>query len=460
MPFDVRVLTVPTGAAEVRFADVDGDKKAEILLLSHQPVTGQPDAASLTVIHGDGAVRTVSLGNRPMFLTTAPSIGGAPGTGLWGLGASSWQVWSGDRFVAGAAIASPLGQLGRATPEFAQLTYRIFPGAAARIAWSHGKYLCTLTPAGSATDSSCGSVPAPARGELSATWSEGGQVLATVLTPPPLSVNDADGDGVADLLIPDGKTLAVYYSAAGSTTATHAIGARAASWALPIDLAPDTAPREKGKVRRDVSAVWFDDVDADKRVDLSLLRYVTDGSFFGATAELLYAHGNGAGFAAVQTTPLPSAAFAAQLVDVDGDGDKDVTAVLVDVSMGNLARGLLSHVVRAELSVLRFEAGRFNAPAPIHTVSFPLDSPDGFHVDYSHDIDGDKRIDLVIAESGEVRVDKGTSGATEATPRWSVPMDVPEGDGTLLTADLDNDGRAEVIVWGKTSGKLSILRAR
>jgi hypothetical protein len=280
-------------------------------------------------------------------------------------------------------------------------------------------------------------------------------LLATVLTPPPLSVCDADGDGTSDLLIPDGKSLAVYYSTPNTT-----IGARASSWALPVDLAPDTTPREKGKLRHDVSDVWFDDMDGDHRVDLGLLRYITDGSFFGATAELLYARGSGAGFAAVQTTPLPSAAFAAQLVDVDGDGDKDVSAVLVDVSMGNLARGLLSHVVRADLSVLRFDAGRFNAPTPVHTVSFPLDAPDEFHLDFSHDVDGDKRIDLVIAESGEVRVYKGTAGATEATPRWSIPLDVPEGDDTLLTADLDNDGRAEVIVWGKTTGKLSILRAR
>ena len=454
---------MPTGAAEVRFADVDGDQKAEILLLSHQPVPGQPDSASLTVIRGDGAVKTVSLGNRPMFLTPAPTTKGAAGAGLWALGASSWQVWSGDRFSAGAAIASPLGQLGRATPEFAQLAYTVFPGAAARIAWSQGKYLCTLTPAGSTTDTPCGSILAPARGELNATWSQGGQVLATVLTPPPLSVSDADGDGIADLLLPDGKTLAVYYSAAASpsgSTQGPTIGARGANWALPVDLAPDTTPRAKNQVRREVSGVWFDDIDGDRRVDLGVLRYVTDGSFFGATAELLYARGNGAGFAAVQTTALPSAAFAPQMVDVDGDGDKDLVTVLVDVSMGNLARALLSRVVRAELSVMRFDAGRFSAPSAMRTVSFPLDSPDGFHVDFSHDIDGDKRIDLVVAEEDEVRVYKGAAGATESTPRWSLPIDVPEGDGTLLTADLDNDGRAEVIVWGKATGKLSILRAR
>ncbi len=446
MPLAVDSIPVPTAIAEVRFADVDGDGVDEILLLSHGTVTGQPDSASLTVVNASTrAVRTVVLGNRPMFLSPAP----AGSSGLWALGATAWERWSVDHFEKAEAVTSPLGQLGRATPTFAELTKGVFPGEPARIAWSAGKYTCTRveSPAGT-----CGSVSAPARGQLQPSWQQGGQVLAATLTPPPLSVTDADGDGLADLLMPDHATMAVYFS--GPT----AIGARAATWGLPVDLQPPEGPRQKGETKREVGDAWFDDLDGDHRVDLAAMRYVTNGSFFGATAEFLFAKGTGSGFGALQTVPFPSAAFGAHLVDIDGDGDKDVVTGLVDIGMRNLATALVSHVVRADLVLLRNNAGVFAAPSPLHGVSFPLDQPDAFHVDFQGDVDGDHRVDLVAAEDGRVSVYRGTASGMEAAAGLSAELVVPQGDGTLVTHDLNHDGRAEIIAWGKDAGKVWILR--
>ncbi len=447
-------VPVPAGVAEVRFADIDGDGVDEILLLSRQPVPGQPDEASLTIVKspasGQPSAQTRALGNRPLFLAPAPEGAG----GLWALGASSWQTWSGGQFVPGSAIASPLAQLGRATPTFAEMAKTVFPGAPARLAWSQGAYVCERTGEGGAT-TSCGSIPAPARGELAPSWNEGGQVLGTTLTPPPLSVTDADGDGIADLLLPDHDTLAVYLSAA------DAIGARAASWAVPIDLDPPDGPRTKGSTRREIGSVWLDDFDGDHKVDLGVVRYVTNGSFFGATAEWLYARGTGAGFGAVQTVAMPSAAFGATLVDIDGDGHKDLVTGLVDVGMRNLASALVSHVVHADLAVLRYGAGPdggYGPPVALHSVSFPLDQPQAFHVDFQGDVDGDHHIDLVAAEDGKVNVYRGTVAGMEGTAAYSADLVVPDGDNTLLTHDLDKNGRAEIVVWGKDSGKVWILR--
>lgn len=446
MPLTVDTHSVPTAVAEVRYTDVDGDGTDEIVLLSHAKVTGQPDAASLTIVNpATRAVRTVALGNRPMFISPSPT-GSA---GLWALGTTAWERFATDHFEKTEPLASPLGQLGRATPTFAELTKAVLPGPPARVAWSGGKYTCTRaeSPGGS-----CGSVPAPARGALQPTWQQGGQVLAATLTPPPLSITDADGDGLADLLMPDRTTMAVYY------TGESGVGARAATWGLPIDLRPDDGPRQKGETRREVGDVWLDDLDGDHRVDLAAMRYVTNGSFFGATAELLFARGTGAGFAALQTVPFASAAFGAQLVDVDGDGDKDVITGLVDIGMRNLATALVSHVVRADLVLVRNNAGTLAAPTTLHGVSFPLDQPDAFHVDFQGDVDGDHRVDLVAAEDGRVNVYRGTASGMEAAPALSAELSVPQGDGTLRTHDLDHDGRAEIVCWGKDAGKIWILR--
>ncbi|MSP56232.1 MAG: VCBS repeat-containing protein [Myxococcales bacterium] len=449
MPLTVQTVAVPTGVADVRFADVDGDDVAEILLLSRQSISGQPDAASLTVVRPTEPARgvvTVSLGNRPLFVSPAPE----GSSGMWALGASAWQRWETNQFVAAGAVVSPLAQLGRATPVFAELVKGVFPGAAARITWSGGNYVCVRS---AAPEIACGSVPAPAQGQLSASLIQGGQVLATTLTPPALTVTDADGDGYADLLMPDHKQIAVYF------TGADAVGVRAARWPVPLDLQPPEGPREKGESRREVGNVWLEDIDGDHKVDLGVLRYVTNGSFFGATAEWLYAHGTGSGFEALKTVSLPSAAFGATLVDVDGDGDKDLVTGLVDIGMRNLATALLSHVVRADLAVLRCNGtAGFAPPAVLHGVSFPLDQSDAFHVDFEGDVDGDKHVDLVAAEDGTVNVYRGSANGMDSAASWSAEIEVPRGQDTLLTHDIDGDGKAEIVVWGKDAGKVWILR--
>ncbi|MFN7147448.1 MAG: FG-GAP repeat domain-containing protein, partial [Myxococcota bacterium] len=342
-----------------------------------------------------------------------------------------------------AKFPTALANLGPTTPRHADLAHDLDgDGVPELVAWSGGRYLAFR-----ADGTSFGSIPAAAEGTLGGDWETGGARTSYTLTPPPLAVADLDGDGRRDLLLPNGATLAAYFTGEN-------VGARAATLALPVDLEPREEDPKPGETRRRVAAVWLDDIDGDGKTDLGIQRIVLAGSWWGATTELSWAKGRGDGFGALATLPVNAAAFGVELVDLDGDRDKDFVAPVVDVGIGTVARALLAKSARVDLSLFRMDAGTFVTPPKVLRVfGFPLEQPDRFQGVLDGDVDGDGRLDLVTNDGEDrVRVYRGANGALEGTAAHDTPVRVPIADDTLFVHDLTGDGRAEIVVWGPGGG--------
>lgn len=433
------VVPLPADTHGVRAADVDGDGRDELIIESRR--AGKPDAVRLTVVAfaATGAVtsrREVDLGSRPMLWDA--------GHGLWGVDREGLVRFDAGGTVRIARFPTVLAALGPSTPAWAPIAHDLDGDAIPELlAWSAGRYLAFR-----ADGTPMGSIPAPAEGALAVDWTTGAASTHATLTPPPLAVADLDGDGRKDLVLPAGARIAAYYT--GAT-----VGTRAGTLPLPIDLdPPEGAP---GETRRDVHAVWLEDIDGDGRMDLGVQRTVRGGSWFGATAELSWAKGRGDGFEALRTIPVAAAAFGVELRDLDGDGDRDYLAPIVDVGLASLARALVARSVTVNLSVLRLDGAA--PPLTLRTLAFPLENPDRLQVDLSADVDGDGFLDLVTNDGEDrVRVYRGRVGGLDGAPAWDEALRVPLGDDTIFVHDLTGDGRAEVVVWGPREASATVLR--
>ncbi len=447
MPLSLQTVDLPADTRELRAGDVDGDGRAELIAVSRTPRPGAPDTVRLTLLHfaADGALagrREVDLGSRPALW----DVNG----GLWtvdkdGLARIDPEAGTTTRV---AKFPTALAGLGPTTPAWSPLAHDLDgDGAAELVAWSAGRYLAFR-----ADGTPLGSVPAPAEGALGLDWETGGARASATLTPPPLAVSDLDGDGRQDLLLPAGAKLAAYFT--GDT-----VGARAATLALPLDLEPPEEDPKPGETRRRITAVWIVDIDGDGRTDLGVQRIVLSGSWWGATAELLWAKGRGDGFGALATLPVNAAAFGVELLDLDGDGDRDFLAPVVDVGIGAVARALLARSARVDLSLFRMDQGTFAAPQVQRVFAFPLEQPDRFQASFDGDVDGDGRIDLVTNDGEDrVRVYRGSATGLEATAAWDSPVRVPVADESIFVHDLTGDGRAEIVVWGPRERAATVLR--
>ncbi|HNH48744.1 MAG TPA: VCBS repeat-containing protein, partial [Myxococcota bacterium] len=286
---------------------------------------------------------------------------------------------------------------------------------------------------------------------LSSSWGNGGEVTQLTVHSPSLTVADVDGDGWQDLLHPSHSHLKVWFGG-------PAVGSRAALLNLPFDLEPRDVPPKEGEVRREITGVWFKDINGDKRVDLAVQRLVMDGSFFGATSELVFCQGNGSGFAAPVVLSTASAAFGVALEDFDGDGDQDWIVPEVDVGFANLARALVSRVVRVNLRLYRYASG-FSSGVSLRELSYPLGTSGKFQATYDGDVNGDGRRDLVTNEGEDrVRVFAGTAEGLSSAAILDQELRVPVGNDTLFVHDLTGDKAAEILVWGPNEATATLIR--
>ncbi|MFZ5481760.1 MAG: FG-GAP repeat domain-containing protein [Myxococcota bacterium] len=446
MPLVATPLTLPPHVSELVAGDADGDGKDDLVAVSREPAGDAPDKVKLTVYRfGDaglaGPATVVDLGNRPAIWDVKKGLWIVDREGIARVDPATGAL------ARVAKLQTALASLGPATPLQGPVAHDLDgDGSPELVAWSGGRY-----HAFRADGTSLGSVAAPAEGALSVDWALGGAGVDATLRPPPLSVGDVDGDGKLDLMMPAGAKLQVYYTGDG-------VGARAATLKLPVDLEPpDPGP---GQPRKDVSAVWLQDLDGVRKIDLVVQRTVTKGSYFGATTELLYARGSGTGFGAPASIGAPAAAFGVKLRDVEGDGDQDVVSPLVDVGMGNLARALVAQQVRVDLALYRFDGGQYAAtPATLRTLSYFFGGERKLHAELAGDLDGDGRLDLVASEGEDkVRVFRGEAAGLAGTPAWELDVDIPPGDDALFVHDVTGDGKAEVLVWGRDTTGATLLR--
>ena len=241
---------------------------------------------------------------------------------------------------------------------------------------------------------------------------------------PALAVGDVNGDGLDDAFLG---------------------GARDQAGALVVQqrngqfLPPDTAPFEADAVSEDVGATFF---DADRDGDLDLY-VVSGGNEFtdGAPAlqDRLYLN-DGRGHYRKAEGALPDETAAGARVvaaDVDGDGDQDlfVGGRVVPWHYGVAPRSFL----------LRNDGrGRFTdatdqlAPG-LSRVGMVTDA-------LWHDVDGDRRPDLiVVGEWMPITIFRNMGG--RLAPLANVGLERSHGWWTrIVAADVDGDGRQEFVV--------------
>jgi hypothetical protein len=444
MPLLATALLFPPHLHELRAGDIDQDGRDELVLVSRLPRGAQPDAVQLTVVHFDAAGReedreTLTLGQEAL---------------LWDIEAGLWAVdGDGARSLDGTRVGSqrtPLGGLGRTTPAPANIADDFDQDGVPEVFVFSGGRLHALGTDGVHR----GSVPAPGSGSLESHHRAGATQLVASHRLPPFVIADADGDGRKDVLFPRKNKVVVHFS--GDT-----LGARSATWALPLDLQPRDDPRKRQQEeRRELDDAWFRDLDNDGKVDLLVHQWVVGKSWFGATAELLFARGTGSGFAPAQRIETETAAVEVRLLDYEGDGDTDLLVPLVDIGLTNLGRALVTRKVQVELGLFELDQGTFTArPRVVHSFGWPITDPDSVQISIDGDIDGDGIVDHIQGvEGAAVEVRLGTSAGISSSAAARRELTVPPGGDPFFVRDLTGDGRAEIVVWGRGEAQGTVLR--
>ncbi len=445
-------LEPPPHVVAASVGDVDGDGREELIWVSHIPQGQGPDAVKLTLLSLDdrGGVskrRVVDLGSEPAVWDVWGGLWVLDGEGVVRLDPDTGAR---ERVI---SLPTPLRGLGPATPIKGRVARDLgHDGSPELFVHSGGHYHVFA-----ADGTPLGAVRAPARGQLSERTEQGGQHLQASQEPPPLVFADVDGDGVEDLVLPQGEQLLVHF---GSETAIT----RKARLASPVDLEPreDLQPR-KGETRRRITRTFLQDFDGDGHMDLGLHRMVVSGSWFGTTAELVLARGTGSGFAAPQVLQLDTASFFALTLDFDGDGDTDLLVPQMDTGFTSLGRALVSKNLPVDLDLFTLEGGALSAdPLTLLEVSQQVEGGDGPEWVFSDgsDVDGDGRPDLVRFDPEEgLQVYWSQDLAEQGDPGLTVPARLPEA-GELLVHDLTGDGRAEVVLWAKRASEGTLLIGR
>ncbi len=433
-------MALPPEVVDVVPGDVDGDGVEDLILVSSLPQTAGPDRVTLTLLNLDDQGqevqrRVVELGNEPLIWDVWGGLWAMDGQGLLRLDPDGGEP------VRVATLTTILAGLGPTTPLRGSLAQPLFgEGEPALILYGEGQYHA-FRPDGTAL----GSVQAPSTGALSMLDDQGGAGLAASREAPSLVIEDVDGDGLLDLVLPGGRELVVHF------TGPEGVGVRQATLTLPVDLAPEEgALKRQDEVRRRITGVWLKDLTGDGRMDLGLHRMVLAGSWFGTTAELVFAEGTGSGFAQPQIVISEAASFFGLDVDADGDGDVDLMVPRMDTGLTSLGRALVTRSLPVDLDLFEMGDGLYiSQPRTLMRVAQPVEGGDGSEWVYSDhsDVDGDGLPDLVRRKDEEtLQVFLGRDLLVGGKPSRSLDVDLPE-EGKVMVHDVTGYGRAEIFLW-------------
>ncbi|MCP4918572.1 MAG: VCBS repeat-containing protein [Proteobacteria bacterium] len=305
------------------------------------------------------------------------------------------------------------------------------------LVWSAGE-LVAFRPDGQ----ELGRVPLAARGRVESTSSAGGEALGLTLQSPAVAVEDADGDGLRDILVVDGDELVVHRT--GDT-----IGVATERWPLPERLEdPVFQDREAYRFVTDVH-LW--DVDGDGRVDLVLQRVLSDGSLLATQTEIQVHLGTGVGFGEAMVLTIEGGAADVSPADLDGDGDQELVSLRLDLDPAALAHSLLDQRVPVAVVAWSWDDG-YGPMTTVKSLRAPV-SEGGASWNLFGDVDGDGLADLAVHREGELTVWAGPDH-DRVLHRETVGVRVDE---LLLLADLTGDGTAEVVGWSRGSADIVVL---
>ncbi len=243
------------------------------------------------------------------------------------------------------------------------------------------------------------------------------------LLPHEIHAVDVNGDGYLDLVSANGAAdLTVFFFDASS----------AAFSLTPLVLSG-------GGLLMDPNGIAVGDVDGNGYPDLLVGDTTTDEVY-------VFHHDGGSDYPDVPglrgssvDTPQPEALVAA---DLDGDGD-------IDLATANAGDDTISLYEQ-------FSPGVFST-TPKASVSSSASTPGIVAIDAA-DLDGDGRLDLIVASSGELAIFLQTSGgAFPAAPDSILGGGTMGAPAHVLAADLNGDGALDLVAAEETSDRLAVF---
>lgn len=153
--------------------------------------------------------------------------------------------------------------------------------------------------------------------------------------------------------------------------------------------------------------------------------------------------------------PLPTpAGDRSAYRDLDGDGDLDYTTIRFDVGMWTAVRAATAGTVKLEIlpTLFRNQGGalrEINDAIPPQKVKLDLRNLSmARFMDFPGDLDGDRRLDLIVVDEREVRVHAGQAGGSfSKQPTRVIGLLHPVvNDESVLFRDLDRKPPSDLIV--------------
>ena len=428
----IQFLTVPI---DIQSGDVDGDGIPEIFVLSSEPKKDMPDGRRVDLYAWTGSTYAhktqISLSNKALIWDIQ--------NGWWGINANGLVDVSTNTVL--VESYSWLSTLGPTTPISADIAFDLNNDGLAEMIWpEQGQWRIF-----SVDGHDWGSIASTVSGQLQHSKSRGGLKHRVTHESASLHIADVDGQGGQDIL------LIAHQEALVTLTREKALGA-SYRIQLPIDVEPQEDHSRPGG--KELSNVWFRDINGDGRMDMAWQYWVTKDSWFGATAELGMALGDGRQFGAQYSTKTDYAIVDVRWADWNASGTSDLLLLGVDLGMGTLARALLSKSVSLSLYVQPSAQNGFGEARVIWTLSTPIDGSDDVDYDVGFDWTGDQLPDMLLLQGAQLEL--YTNQGKEISAEKNAHIAVPNSQKLKVIATPKGHF---ALTWGQEShtGQLSWL---
>jgi hypothetical protein len=263
---------------------------------------------------------------------------------------------------------------------------------------------------------------------------------------PGVHLTDADGDGLADLIVTLEDRVAVFRQHAG----------------LTFDAKPSyrrnfavRSASEQSRLVQDAH-ITVGDFDGDGIADLVIAKVVGKGITSAATTHLLYLGRRGGGWPAEPDQTLKidglGGSDTVEPIDLTGDGHPDLIVPTVTLGVWNIIRMLTTKTLSVTFQVFPFLPERHFSDKPVaqrelkFKISLAGDS-DLPALEIHGDFNGDRHPDLAFGMSdSEIGIFAGVAGGGLVTkdPVERIKVD---SRGRLVAVDLDRKGKDDIVLF-------------